>query len=58
MRQIRYDFNGERILAVENDISISQDPYLKFKFVTNDKGMLTVSATDTKSTIFLKSKEI
>jgi len=58
VRQIRYDFNGERILAVENDISISQDPYLKFKFVTNDKGTLTVSATDTKSTIFLKSKEI
>jgi sulfur-oxidizing protein SoxY len=58
VRQIRYDFNGERILAVENDISISQDPYLKFKFVTNDKGTLTVSATDTKSTIFLKSKQI
>ena len=58
VRQIRYDFNGERILAVENDISISQDPYLKFKFITNDNGTLTVSATDTKSTIFLKSKKI
>ena len=58
VKQIRYDFNGKRILAVENDISISQDPYLKFRFVTNNEGTLTVSATDTKSTIFLKSKKI
>ena len=58
VKQIRYDFNGERILAVENDISISQDPYLKFKFVAGDQGTLTVSATDTKGQIFLKSKKI
>jgi sulfur-oxidizing protein SoxY len=58
VKQIRYDFNGKKILAVENDISISQDPYLKFKFVTEDKGTITVSATDTKGQTFLKSKKI
>ena len=58
VKQIRYDFNGERILAVENDISISQDPYVKFKFENSHEGTLIVTATDSKSTIFIKSKTI
>ena len=46
---------NQRIILMTTKASIS---YLKFKFETKDKGTLTVSATDTKSTIFLKSKEI
>ena len=56
--QVRYDFNGESILVAENGISMSQDPYLKFKFSPNESGTITVSATDTKGQIFLKTKSI
>tara|TARA_B100001175_G_C19498224_1_gene636557 strand:- start:852 stop:1610 length:759 start_codon:yes stop_codon:yes gene_type:complete len=56
--QIRYDFNGESLLVAENEISMSQDPYLKFNFSTDQKGTVTVSATDTKGSIWLKTKSI
>jgi sulfur-oxidizing protein SoxY len=56
--QVRYDFNGESILVAENEISMSQDPYLKFKFSPNKAGTITVSATDSKGQIFLKTKSI
>jgi len=45
-------------LVVENDISISQDPYLKVNFPAGIKGTVTVSATDTKGQIFIKTTEI
>jgi len=53
--QVRYDFNGESILVVDGGISISQDPYLKFNFSPEKPGTFTVSATDTKGQIFLKT---
>ena len=56
--QVRYDFNGESILVAENGISMSQDPYLKFGFAPTVPGTITVSATDTKGQIFLKTKSI
>ena len=56
--QVRYDFNGESILVAENGISMSQDPYLKFKFSPIESGTITVSATDTKGQIFLETKSI
>jgi len=56
--QVRYDFNGERILVAENGISMSQDPYLKFRFSPAMSGTITVSAIDTKGQIFLKTKSI
>ena len=56
--QVRYDFNGESILVAENGISMSQDPYLKFNFSPTESGTITVSATDSKGLIFLKTKSI
>ena len=56
--QVRYDFNGESLLVAENGISMSQDPYLKFNFSPTVAGTITVSATDTKGQIFLKTKSI
>jgi len=56
--QVRYDFNGESILVAENGISMSQDPYLKFNFSPTESGTITVSATDSKGQIFLKTKSI
>jgi len=56
--QVRYDFNGESILVAENGISISQDPYLKFNFSPQKSGTVTVSASDTKGLIFLKTTKL
>lgn len=56
--QVRYNYKGENVLVVENDISISQDPYLKVNFPLGAKGTVTVSATDTKGQIFIKTTEI
>lgn len=56
--QVRYDFNGESILVADNGISISQDPYLKFNFSPEKPGTFTVSATDTKGKIFLKTTSL
>ena len=56
--QVRYDFNGESLLVAENGISMSQDPYLKFKFAPEESGTVTISATDTKGHIWLKTKSI
>ncbi|MDC0183284.1 quinoprotein dehydrogenase-associated SoxYZ-like carrier [Nitrosomonadales bacterium] len=56
--QVRYDFNGESLLVAENGISMSQDPYLKFNFSPDETGTVTVSATDTKGSIWLKTKSI
>jgi len=58
IKQVRYDFNGESILVAENGISISQDPYLKFNFSSEQSGTMTVSASDTKGQIFLKTLEL
>ena len=57
VRQVRYDFNGESILVAENGISISQDPYLKFNFSSEQPGTMTILASDTKGQVFLKTLE-
>ena len=46
---IYYDINNERILGVKNDISISQNPYVKFKYVIKDKDSIKVTVIDSKN---------
>jgi len=58
VEKIQYKFKDKIILITENKISISQDPYLKFNFSSDNAGEITVSATDTKGQIFLKTIKI
>tara|TARA_R110001606_G_scaffold136796_2_gene274526 strand:- start:650 stop:1078 length:429 start_codon:yes stop_codon:yes gene_type:complete len=58
VKQVRYNFNGEIVLVVENGISVSQDPYLKFNFSSEQSGTMTIKASDTKGQIFLKTLEL
>lgn len=58
VKQVRYNFNGEIVLVVENGISVSQDPYLKFNFSSDQSGTMTIKASDTKGQIFLKTLEL
>jgi hypothetical protein len=46
------------VLVVENGISVSQDPYLKFNFSSEQSGTMIIKASDTKGQIFLKTLEL
>lgn len=50
---IEFNENGEKLLAVENQISISQDPFLKFSIPNkNLSGPIEIIAQDTKGNQF------
>ena len=52
VKTIEFNQNGEKILAVENQISISQDPFLKFSIPNKLDGDIEIVAIDTKENKF------
>ena len=52
VKTIEFNHQGGKILAVENQISISQDPFLKFTLPTPLQGEVTITAKDTKGNQF------
>lgn len=52
VKSIEFNQNGEKILVVENEISISQDPFLKFSVPNKLDGNLEIVAIDTKENKF------
>ena len=56
VNDVAFSFNGKQILVVKSGISISQDPYIKFKFDTKKSGKISVLATDTKGETFTLEK--
>ena len=49
VEDIFFNIDKERILSVKNDISMSQNPYVKFKYILNDKDSIKVTVTDSKN---------
>lgn len=47
-------FNGRHIMTAETDISISEDPSLRFFFKPRHGGKITAEMTDSKSRQFSK----
>ena len=58
VNDVAFSYNGEKILIVKSGISISQDPYIKFKFKAKKSGKLSVLATDTKGETYTLEKII
>ena len=52
VKTIEFNHQAGKILAVENQISISQDPFLKFTLPTPLQGEVTITAKDTKGNQF------
>lgn len=55
VKSIGVRYNGEPVLDVEADISMSEDPSLHFTIVPEKEGTLEVVAEDTKGRIFKES---
>ena len=49
VEDIYFNIDKERILGVKNDISMSQNPYVKFKYTLNDKDSIKVTVVDSKN---------
>ena len=49
VEDIFFNINNEKILGVKNDISMSQNPYVKFKYILNDKDRIKVTVIDSKN---------
>src|SRR5210317_1133118 len=58
VKTIEFNHQGEKILAVENQISISQDPFLKFTTPRTLDGEVTITAKDSKGNEFNSSIEV
>ena len=54
VEEIIYVNNEEIVLVAQNKISMSQDPYLKFKVNSDIKGALNIMVRDTKGQGFSK----
>jgi sulfur-oxidizing protein SoxY len=49
VEDIYFNINKERILGIKNDISMSQNPYVKFKYIIKDKDNIKVTVIDSKN---------
>ena len=58
VKTIEFNHEGGQILAVENQISISQDPFLKFTLPDPLQGNITITAKDTKGNQFNSAVQI
>ncbi|MGI9509949.1 MAG: quinoprotein dehydrogenase-associated SoxYZ-like carrier, partial [Geminicoccaceae bacterium] len=45
-------YGGQTIMSVEGDISLSENPTVRFSFVPEEAGELQVKAVDTEGTVF------
>ena len=58
VRNIQVTYNGEEVFSAETDISISEDPSIRFGFVPEKPGVLEVHVTDSKGRTFTHSEEL
>ena len=57
VENIEVTFNDRIVMALESDISISQDPTFRFNFPIGDGGNLKITAKDTDGNIYSHSKK-
>ena len=57
IEKINVTFNDETLMALESDISISQDPTFRFIFPTDEGGKLKITASDTDGKEYTFSKD-
>lgn len=55
---IEFNQNGKKVITVENKISISQDPFIKFNLPSLVGGKMQIVATDTKDNKFVSEVAI
>ncbi len=55
VEQIDVRFDDRTIMSIEGDISLSENPSIRFSFVPNQPGEIDVRAQDTDGAIFAKS---
>ena len=55
IRSIEVTYNGEEVFTADTDISISEDPDIKFGFTPQEKGVLEVHVKDSKGRSFSHS---
>jgi sulfur-oxidizing protein SoxY len=58
MDSIEVDYNGKLIVKAFLTFSISMDPALRFYFVPEKEGVMTVKGTDTKKNAFSSTHEV
>ena len=58
VENIEVTYNDKIVMALESDISISQDPTFRFNFPIGDGGDLKVIAKDTDGKVFLHSVQL
>ncbi len=58
IENIKVTYNDKVVMALESDISISQDPTFRFNFLMGDGGDLKVTAKDTDGNIYSHSEKL
>ncbi len=58
IRTIQVTFNGEEVFTADTDISISEDPSIRFGFVPQNSGVLEVYVKDSKGRTFSHSMDL
>ena len=61
VQQVEITLNGERVLSMENDISLATDPAIGFRFVPRAEdlpGKLKVTVRDSDSAVFEHSFDV
>jgi sulfur-oxidizing protein SoxY len=58
INQLRVDYGGKNVMSADLTFSISMDPSLRFFFVPQGDGRLTVEATDTQSNHWVSTHDV
>lgn len=58
VRTIQVTYNGEEVFTADTDISISEDPSIRFGFVPQESGVLEVHVKDSKGRSFTHSMDL
>ncbi|MET0080936.1 MAG: quinoprotein dehydrogenase-associated SoxYZ-like carrier, partial [Candidatus Thiodiazotropha lotti] len=58
VRTIQVTYNGEEVFTVDTDISISEDPSIRFGFAPEESGVLQVHVKDSKGRTFTHSMNL
>ncbi|MEW8432175.1 MAG: quinoprotein dehydrogenase-associated SoxYZ-like carrier, partial [gamma proteobacterium symbiont of Ctena orbiculata] len=51
-------YNGEEVFTADTDISISEDPSIRFGFIPQESGVLEVHVKDSKGRTFSHSMDL
>ncbi|MES9838053.1 MAG: quinoprotein dehydrogenase-associated SoxYZ-like carrier [Candidatus Thiodiazotropha sp.] len=58
VRTIQVTYNGEEVFTADTDISISEDPSIRFGFIPQESGVLEVHVKDSKGRTFSHSMDL